>query len=156
VFRRAATASFLNHGRNRKPRLAVVDVTAVDSRRRLVLVRRDDCEHLILIGGPSDLVVESGIRKRAEERRIAPEFSEPMTGKPRAAAPAIAAEPASSAAPEPVAAQEPAPMFTPEPVAEAAPEPEPVPMVLPVPAPEPVIERKQSLLDPQIGPAIRQ
>ncbi|HLO78138.1 MAG TPA: flagellar biosynthetic protein FliO [Magnetospirillum sp.] len=42
-------------------RLAVVETMAVDSRRRLLLVRRDGVEHLVLIGGPQDLVVERGI-----------------------------------------------------------------------------------------------
>lgn len=43
-------------------RLAVVESMSLDGRRRLVLVRRDDAEHLLLIGGSTDLVVESGIR----------------------------------------------------------------------------------------------
>ena len=57
--------AFMRGGANRQPRLAVLDAAAVDARRRLVLVRRDDIEHLILIGGPSDLVVESGIDRAA-------------------------------------------------------------------------------------------
>ncbi|RXF72633.1 flagellar biosynthetic protein FliO [Hansschlegelia zhihuaiae] len=48
-------------GRSRQPRLGVLDVLAVDGRRRLVIVRRDNVEHLIMIGGPNDVVVESGI-----------------------------------------------------------------------------------------------
>ena len=47
--------------RGRQPRLAVTDAAPVDGRRRLVLVRRDNVEHLIMIGGPSDLVVEQNI-----------------------------------------------------------------------------------------------
>jgi hypothetical protein len=39
----------------------VLDAAAVDARRRLVLVRRDGIEHLIMIGGPTDIVIESGI-----------------------------------------------------------------------------------------------
>ena len=54
--------TFVAGGRNRKTRLAVMDATAVDSHRRLVLVRRDDIEHLLLIGGPTDVVVERDIR----------------------------------------------------------------------------------------------
>lgn len=42
-------------------RLAVVETMAVDSRRRLLLVRRDGVEHLLLVGGAQDLVVEGGI-----------------------------------------------------------------------------------------------
>lgn len=48
-------------GRARQPRLGVIDVASVDSRRRLVIVRRDTVEHLIMIGGPNDVVIESNI-----------------------------------------------------------------------------------------------
>jgi hypothetical protein len=43
------------------PRLAVVDYANVDGRRRLVLVRRDNTEHLIMTGGPVDVLIETGI-----------------------------------------------------------------------------------------------
>ncbi|MGO4831787.1 hypothetical protein AB4144_05745 [Rhizobiaceae sp. 2RAB30] len=62
LIRRMTFGTFVAGGRNRKTRLAVMDATAVDSHRRLVLVRRDDVEHLILIGGPTDVVVEQNIR----------------------------------------------------------------------------------------------
>jgi hypothetical protein len=42
-------------------RLAVVDQASVDGRRRLVLIRRDGVEHLIMTGGPVDVVIETGI-----------------------------------------------------------------------------------------------
>jgi hypothetical protein len=42
-------------------RLGVVESAYVDSRRRLLLVRRDNVEHLIMIGGPVDMLVETGI-----------------------------------------------------------------------------------------------
>ncbi len=61
--------TFVAGGRNRKTRLAVMDATAVDSHRRLVLVRRDDVEHLLLIGGPTDVVVEQDIRLHVQHRR---------------------------------------------------------------------------------------
>jgi hypothetical protein len=44
-----------------EPRLAVIDAASVDARRRLVLVRRDNVEHLLLIGGPTDVVIEPNI-----------------------------------------------------------------------------------------------
>ena len=47
--------------RGRQPQLAVVDYASVNSRRRLILVRRDNIEHLVLIGGPTDVVVEANI-----------------------------------------------------------------------------------------------
>lgn len=46
-------------GRNR--RLAVVDSLALDPKRQLLIIRRDDVEHLILTGGPQDVVIETGI-----------------------------------------------------------------------------------------------
>ena len=33
----------------------------LDGRRRLVLIRRDDVEHLIMTGGPVDAVIEQNI-----------------------------------------------------------------------------------------------
>jgi hypothetical protein len=42
-------------------RLGVMEVTSVDGRRRLVLIRRDNVEHLIMTGGPVDVVIETGI-----------------------------------------------------------------------------------------------
>ncbi len=47
--------------RGRQPRLAVIDAAAVDGRRRLILIRRDNVEHLLMIGGPTDVVVEPNI-----------------------------------------------------------------------------------------------
>lgn len=42
-------------------RLAVIEMRAIDARRRLVLVRCDDKEHLLLLGAQSDLVIEHGL-----------------------------------------------------------------------------------------------
>lgn len=49
-------------GQNR--RLQVVEVAAIDARRRLVLVRRDETEHLVLLGATSEILIESGIPRR--------------------------------------------------------------------------------------------
>jgi len=49
--------------RGRQPRLAVIDAASVDGRRRLVLIRRDNAEHLIMIGGPTDVVIETNISR---------------------------------------------------------------------------------------------
>jgi hypothetical protein len=49
------------------PRLGVSEVASVDSRRRLVLVRRDDVEHLIMTGGPVDVLIETNIAPRPVE-----------------------------------------------------------------------------------------
>ena len=60
-------------GRGRMPRLAVIDAAAVDGRRRLVLVRRDNIEHLLMIGGPSDIVVETNIVRAMPQRDQIPQ-----------------------------------------------------------------------------------
>ena len=58
-------------------RLEVTDHANVDGRRRLVLVRRDNVEHLIMIGGPVDVVVETGIgESRASSSRPSGEVVE--------------------------------------------------------------------------------
>lgn len=44
-----------------EPRLGVVEQASVDGRRRLLLIRRDGVEHLIMTGGPVDVVIETGI-----------------------------------------------------------------------------------------------
>ena len=60
-----------NPNRGRMPRLAVIDAAAVDGRRRLVLVRRDNIEHLLMIGGPTDVVIEPNIVRAALGRDTA-------------------------------------------------------------------------------------
>jgi hypothetical protein len=52
-------------GRARQPRLGLVDAFSLDGQRQLVLVRRDNVEHLIMIGGPNDVLVESQIIRAA-------------------------------------------------------------------------------------------
>lgn len=42
-------------------RLEIMEQSNLDGRRRLVLIRRDDVEHLIMTGGPVDVVIETGI-----------------------------------------------------------------------------------------------
>jgi flagellar protein FliO/FliZ len=49
----------------RMRRLGFIERAYLDGGRKLLLVRRDDVEHLILIGGPIDLVVETGIEVEA-------------------------------------------------------------------------------------------
>src|ERR1700679_4021620 len=58
-------------GRTRQPRLGLVDAFSLDGQRQLVLVRRDNIEHLLMIGGPNDVVVESQII-RAQPQALGP------------------------------------------------------------------------------------
>jgi len=52
--------------RAQEKRLTVVETATVDSKRTLYLLRRDDVEHLVMIGGPVDVVVETGIKWRPQ------------------------------------------------------------------------------------------
>ena len=48
-------------------RLSVQEVVPLDGRRRMVLIRRDDTEHLIVLGPNSETVVESNIKAPTEQ-----------------------------------------------------------------------------------------
>ncbi len=56
--------------RNRDRRLGVIEILPVDGRHRLVLLRRDDREHLVLLntGQGADLLIEAGnpVRERPD------------------------------------------------------------------------------------------
>lgn len=147
-----------NSSRGRMPRLAVIDAAAVDGRRRLVLVRRDNVEHLIMIGGPSDIVVEPNIVRAAPGRERDPATQRETSRGPSFDAPTWTPPepvelPEPEVAPEPVPPARPArPSFSEEPRRPAAavlperrPEPTiaavaPEPPVRPEPAPAPMRE----------------
>ena len=124
IVRSMTFGTFVVGGRNRKTRLAVMDAAAVDSQRRLVLVRRDDIEHLILIGGPTDVVVERDIRLHASTRRPS------ATGEPAADAQAARPRPPEPAQPARVEQRRPAPQ---QPAARAE-QRQPAPSAPPPPA----------------------
>ncbi|AZO30612.1 flagellar biosynthetic protein FliO [Mesorhizobium sp. M1B.F.Ca.ET.045.04.1.1] len=108
VVRNLTFGTFVAGGRNRKTRLAVMDATAVDSHRRLVLVRRDDIEHLILIGGPTDVVVERDIRLAAPRRpALTGDSGQQQAAAPRPRAPQPAPAPRQPPAPAPAPITEP-------------------------------------------------
>lgn len=153
--------TFVAGGRNRKARLAVMDATAVDNNRRLVLVRRDDIEHLLLIGGASDIVVERDIRLTQHRRPVlsgsdgndaparphAPEQPAPRPAPPlRAPAPAhTAVRPAPAFAPRPAPAPRTDPPAAPQATPASVPHRGPSPVLAhtnPSPAaPQPTAER---------------
>jgi len=58
-----------------KRRLAVVEMAPIDAKRRLVLIRRDATEHLVLLGTESATVIESGIAAPAGAGAVAGERS---------------------------------------------------------------------------------
>lgn len=65
--------------RGRAPRLAVIEAGAVDGRRKLVLIRRDNVEHLVMIGGPTDILVEANIVRGQSNRERASSVADNLT-----------------------------------------------------------------------------
>lgn len=51
----------------RKKRLRIIETANLDSRHRLVLIRRDAVEHLVLLSPSSSQLIESGIPAPADE-----------------------------------------------------------------------------------------
>ncbi|MCF6343092.1 MAG: flagellar biosynthetic protein FliO [Devosiaceae bacterium] len=51
-----------NIARGRNKRLAVIDTTHIDQKRQLILIRRDNVEHLLMVGGERDLLIETNIK----------------------------------------------------------------------------------------------
>ncbi len=47
--------------KNKMARLKVVDFLRIDARRSVVLIKRDNKEHLVLLGVNGDILLESGI-----------------------------------------------------------------------------------------------
>lgn len=73
LIRRFGSGALGGHSaRGRAPRLAVIEAGVVDGRRKLVLIRRDNIEHLLMIGGPTDIVVEANIVRSQPAREGAP------------------------------------------------------------------------------------
>lgn len=119
IRRRSGPSPFVRGGKNRQPRLQVLDAAAVDARRRLVLIRRDGVEHLIMIGGPTDIVIESGISTATPgtPATAANRFQPMDMTVPVQAAAAMEARPAAVAEPRPAPIPRPA---APEPRIEPA------------------------------------
>jgi flagellar protein FliO/FliZ len=128
----------MSNNRGRQLRLGIVDAFDLDRQRQLVIVRRDNTEHLIMIGGPNDLVIESQIvraeardgRQRDKDREK--ERREKDHAEPAQLAPA---QPLKPAALEP---QLPLPPFVPEaPAAEEPVSPRQMPPLAPATTPTP-------------------
>ncbi len=96
AIKRMTAGTYVTKNHDAAPRLTVTDAAAVDGQRRLVLVRRDDVEHLILIGGPSDIVIEQNITRH---QRNQPEQATPRARPQEELAPATPVTTAIVAAP---------------------------------------------------------
>jgi flagellar protein FliO/FliZ len=114
--------------RGRAPRLGITESFSVDRQgRRLVMVRRDNVEHLVMIGGPNDVVIETNVVRgerpvvsRSEQRTAEPELIPALALQ--------APEPAPVPAPPAPVPARPLPPSQPLP---AAPRPVPPPIAVP-------------------------
>lgn len=149
VIRSRAPSPFVRGGRNRQPRLQVLDAAAVDARRRLVLVRRDEVEHLIMIGGPSDIVIESRILPAAAEQPESAIRPQPVEQRPISVArPETPPRPPVAARVEPAAEpvfSAPEPRPRPEPSAQSPAQPVVAPPVVTSPLPAEPVTAPQSV-----------
>jgi flagellar protein FliO/FliZ len=94
-------AAELEGGRNRVPRLGLVDSFDLDRQRKLLIVRRDNVEHLILVG-PTDVVVESNIVRAASAAPLRDDRQptlQPLPAQPQGASAAPASSPLAQPAP---------------------------------------------------------
>jgi flagellar protein FliO/FliZ len=151
--------------RGRPPRLGITESFAVDRQgRRLVMVRRDNVEHLVMIGGPNDVLIESNVIRgeRAVVARPEVRISEadllpqpavfepappaPLTPKPAPKPVEVSAPMPAPVAPAPVIPA-PAPPVPSKPV-QASPLPPP-----PAPAPAPEVELPKADLQ-KAAPAV--
>ncbi|QWW69659.1 flagellar biosynthetic protein FliO [Rhizobium sp. WYJ-E13] len=153
--RNRAPSPFVRGGRNRQPRLQVLDAAAVDARRRLVLVRRDNVEHLVMIGGPTDIVIESRILPESEAETAAEFRPQPVVERPVVQEPSLVQprrEPPPAPQPRPVAASVAPPVTaSSEPDFETyMPTPTPAPVIAP-PA-EPIRQRAEPPVAPAVAP----
>ena len=99
-------------GRTRQPRLGLVDAFSLDGQRQLVLIRRDNIEHLVMIGGPNDVLVKLQINRAvvpARESNQASPLLVPSTPVRRTEVAALPASPAVAEPPPKVAAKVAAP-----------------------------------------------
>ena len=118
IFYRLAFAHRLRvpGGRTRQPRLGLVDAFSLDGQRQLVLIRRDNIEHLVMIGGPNDVLVESQINRAvvpARESNQASPLLVPSTPARRTEAPSKVAAKALASPPAPTPAAPAAPTAAP-------------------------------------------
>lgn len=65
-----------------KRRLGIQEVLSLDGKRRLVLLKRDGVEHLLLLGLNDDVVVETGIVPPADlpPEKTPPSFANLLSG----------------------------------------------------------------------------
>lgn len=120
-------------------RLGIIEGMALEGKRRLVIVRRDNIEHLLLIGGENDLVIEQGIQRQAAQPAS-------VARATKTASPAAQKTMAPQDTPKPAQQKTAPPQSPPRPVQQpaaqqpAAQQPAVQPQNTPKPAPQPTVQ----------------
>ncbi|MEF2072293.1 flagellar biosynthetic protein FliO [Consotaella aegiceratis] len=155
IIRKFFTGSLRAGAKGKQPRLGIVDAVNIDPKRKLVLIRRDDVEHLLLVGGQNDMLVEPGIARTGKTaKRQPPLFSEPWPDLAESSADDVATGAPPQAAPRPArlkpeapvpATRRPEPKTQPPQVTAAAavvtePSVAPLPTILPAETPTAPVE----------------
>lgn len=66
LLKRINTGSYKNIIKQKR-RLKVLEMLSIDARRRLILIQRDNREHLVILGPNGETVIEAGIESIPEE-----------------------------------------------------------------------------------------
>jgi flagellar biogenesis protein FliO len=82
-------------------RVQIVEQVQVDAKRQLLVIRRDNVEHLVMTGGPQDLLIEAGIPAAEKPALPARRQSVSQTAEEGAKAPAPVAAVAMPEPPRP-------------------------------------------------------
>ena len=66
--------------RGKDRRLGLVEILPIDSKHRAILIRRDDVEHLVVMGPESETVVETNIPAKPNFAEMVDSASPPSKG----------------------------------------------------------------------------
>ena len=67
--------------KNKLRRLEIIDQLPLDHKSRLVLIRRDETEHLLMLGQSGDLVIETNIPSKQKDEPVKQQRNELMDKK---------------------------------------------------------------------------
>ena len=66
VLKKLSTGQFVSKSKSAK-RISLEEVFYLDAKRKLMIVKRDDVEHLILLGANSETIVEQNIKAKKND-----------------------------------------------------------------------------------------
>ena len=58
--------------RGKSKRLSIIESMSLDPKRRVVLIRRDNAEHLVLLGVQNEQIIETGLAVKGAPEELTP------------------------------------------------------------------------------------